>query len=207
MNLRILIGFAFLPAGLKKTIGEPFTDPQNVGVFHEFLHAFFATGPFYRFVGIVQLVCCVLLMTQRLATVGAAMLFPILAAITVLCWSTAGIPTIVTVTLMLLGTLALLLWDIDKWRAVFASDDDRTDVQVRPIADVIDHKLWRRCGLAILVAYLAACALQGGVYRPRGVELDAPGFWLLPAIALFPLVTWLVDRARYRGRRAARRRR
>src|SRR5689334_12862731 len=55
VNLRILIGFAFLPAGLKKILGEPFTDPGNRGPFHEFLHAFHATGHFYTFVGVVQL--------------------------------------------------------------------------------------------------------------------------------------------------------
>ena len=43
--LRMLIGFAFIPAGLKKLLGQPFTDPANTGVFHEFLHAFHATGP------------------------------------------------------------------------------------------------------------------------------------------------------------------
>ena len=46
--LRMVIGFAFIPAGLKKLLGQPFTDPANTGVFHEFLHAFQATGLFYH---------------------------------------------------------------------------------------------------------------------------------------------------------------
>ena len=67
--LRIVIGFAFLPAGLKKVLGEPFTDPTNTGPFHEFLHAFHGTGFFYSFVGAVQLLAAILMMTQRYATV------------------------------------------------------------------------------------------------------------------------------------------
>jgi uncharacterized membrane protein YphA (DoxX/SURF4 family) len=201
VNLRILIGFAFLPAGLKKVLGQPFTDPDNVGVFHEFLHAFLATGPFYRSVGVVQLIACALLMTQRFATVGAVVLLPVLAAITALCWSTAGVPTIVTVTLMLLSTVGLVIWDLPKWRAIFASDQRVTEIRVDPIPAVIDRRLWQRCGLAILAVYAAACAIRGGVYRPRGLELDEPAFYLLPAIAVIPLVTWLIDRSRHRQTR------
>ena len=63
--LRMMIGFAFIPAGLKKLLGQPFTDPANTGVFHEFLHAFHATGLFYQFVGALQLTAAVFLITQR----------------------------------------------------------------------------------------------------------------------------------------------
>lgn len=198
VNLRIMIGFAFIPAGLKKVLGQPFTDPQNVGAFHEFLHAFLATGPFYQFVRVVQLTAAVLLMTQRFATLGASIMLPVVAAITVLCWSTAGIPTIITVTLMLLGIIGLLLWDVAKWRAVFGAEGRGVDVQVQAGAQRVDMRLWQRCGLGILAFYLLACLIQGEIYRPRGADLDNPAFYLLPAIAAFPLVTWLIDRTRYR---------
>ena len=69
-NLRILLGFAFVPAGLKKVLYQPFTDPQNTGAFHDFLYAFYATGAFYTFVGGIQLIIAVLLMTQTFATLG-----------------------------------------------------------------------------------------------------------------------------------------
>ena len=201
VNLRILIGFAFVPAGLKKLLGQPFTDPQNVGVFHEFLHAFLATGPFYHFVGLMQLVAAVLLMTQRFALLGAAVMLPITTAVTVLCWSTAGVPTITTVTLMLLGVLGLLVWDLEKWRPLLIGDAQGAELRLSPCPPVIDLRLWQRCGMAILLVYGIACVLQGGIYRPRGVELGNPAFYLLPAIAVFPVVTWLIDRRRFRRQR------
>lgn len=197
VNLRILIGFAFLPAGLKKVLGQPFTDPTNVGAFHEFMHAFHATGPFYRFVGAVQLVGALLLMSQRFAAVGVAVLAPVLFAITVLCWSTAGIPTITTVTLMSLGVLTLLIWDSRKWRPLLgATTDPRPPTTAEGL--LVDLRLWSRCGVAIAGVYLLASVLHGGVYRPRGVELDNPAFYVLPTVAVFPIITWLVDRSRFR---------
>src|SRR5688500_3998399 len=93
VNLRFLIGFAFVPAGLKKVLGQPFTDPHNTGAFHDFLHAFHATGFFYRFVGALQLTVALLLFTQRFARWGAYLALPIITAIMVFCWSTRVYPT------------------------------------------------------------------------------------------------------------------
>jgi uncharacterized membrane protein YphA (DoxX/SURF4 family) len=196
VNLRILLGFAFLPAGLKKVLREPFTDPGNVGAFHDFLHAFHATGFFYQFVGFVQLTVAVLLMTQTFAALGALMALPMFTAITVFCWSTAGIFTTVMVTLMLLGTGVLLWWDNDKWRGVLRLGPPEPSSE--DTGALVDIRLWQRCGIAILALYFGICAWSGGVYRPRGVELDNPAFYALPFIALFPLVTLAVERIRRR---------
>lgn len=191
VNLRFLIGFGFLPAGLKKVLGQPFTDPGNTGAFHDFLHAFHATGGFYRFVGAVQLVAAVLLLTQRFATAGAALATPVLATIMVFCWSTAVYPTAAVVTLMFFGALVLLLWDLPRWRGL-------VHPPAAPATASIDRGLWQACGAAIVALYLASCALSGGVYRPRGADLSSPGFYIFPVIALLPVVTLLVDRARHR---------
>ena len=104
---------------------------------------------------------------------------------------------------MLLGTLGLLAWDWERWRALFASERRDTNIVLEPASPRIDWSLWERCGLAILLVYFATCAISGGIYRPRGAELHNPAFYLLPTIALFPVVTWLIDRARYRARRSA----
>ena len=203
VNLRIFIGLAFLPASLKKLLGQPFTDPEKTGLFHEFLHAFHAIDGFYQVVGGLQLCAALLLMTQRFATLGAMVALPLLLAISALCWSSAGIPTVTVVTLMTLGTLGLLLWEMDRWRALFGVEGEAFEISASPLPELVDRKLWGQCGLAIVVVYGAVTLSQGGVYRPRGVELDTPAFYLLPAIVLFPIVTWLVDRTRYRRRQSS----
>ena len=55
------------------------------------------------------------------------------------------------------------------------------------------------CGAGILVFYGLACIVYGGVYRPRGMDLGNPAFYVLPLVALFPIVTLLAEKRR-RGR-------
>lgn len=198
-NLRILLGFAFVPAGLKKVLDQPFTDPGNTGSFHEFLHAFYATGAFYQFIGGVQLLIAVLLMTQTFATLGALMALPVITCITVFCWSTGVVPTAVVATLMLGGTLVLVAWDADRWLAVL-DPDFRPAPPITQTAPPIDLSFWRACGFGILAVYGLACLTYGGVYRPRGVDLGHPAFYALLLIALLPVVTVIVEQ-RGRSRR------
>lgn len=195
VNLRLLLGFAFIPAGLKKVLAQPFTAPENVGPFHDFLRAFHATGFFYQFVGALQLFAALLLLSQRFAIWGALLLLPLLTAILVFCWSTAVYPTAIVVTLMFLGTLALLLWELPRWWSAcmgrgaggepFRSGPPRHD----PVA-------WSRCGFAILALYALACAFSGEIYRPRGAEWGRPAFYFLVLIALCPIIALVVERRR-----------
>lgn len=206
VNLRILIGFAFLPAALKKLLDQPFTDLTNTGPFHDFLHAFQATGWFYQFVGVLQLAAAALLCTQRFAFFGALLALPILTAITAFCWSTRVIPTATVASLMWLGTLGLLIWDLERWRGLALDRSPPVPPPapvppVPPMPPVIELRRWQWCGLAIFVLYVGVCIAHGGIYRPRGMELDNPAFYVLPAIALLPLITLVLDiRARRRSR-------
>jgi hypothetical protein len=194
IQLRFLLGFAFLPAGLKKVLGEPFTDPHNTGPFHELLHAFHATGGFYRFVGGVQLAIAVLLLTQRFAAAGAVLALPVTSAILVFCWSTLAIPspTVVVVTLMLAGVVVLVVWDLDRWTRLgaLAVETPRPELS----------RAWQLCGVAILAVYLGACLATGEVYRPRGVRPDDARFYVFPVIVLLPVVAYFVDRRARRAR-------
>lgn len=194
-NLRILLGFAFVPAGLKKVLDQPFTDPSNTGPFHEFLHAFYATGMFYQFVGAIQLLIAVLLMTQTFAALGALMALPVITTITVFCWSTGVIPTAVVTSLMLAGTLVLVAWEVYRWLTVF-DPAFRPEKDTANAAPPIEMPLWRTCGAAILCIYGLACWAYGGVYRPRGMDLHQPAFYALLLVALCPVVTWIVEQRR-----------
>jgi hypothetical protein len=198
VNLRFLIGFAFVPAALKKVLGQPFTDPTNHGPFHDFLHGFYGTGGFYTFVGVMQLITAVLLCTQRFATAGALFALPILSAIGVFCWATGVVFTSIIVTLMWLGTIGLLVWDYQKLQLVFARDDRETDARVVPVTARIDMRLWEKCGAAIIALYLGSAFVRGGVYRPRGMEWDEPAFYVMPAVLLLPIWTFILDQRRAR---------
>ena len=198
VNLRILIGFAFVPAAAKKILDQPFTDATNRGPFHDFLHGFHAAGWFYQFVGVMQIVAAILLCTQRFATLGAFIALPILTAITAFCWSTEVYPTATVATLMWLGTIGLVFWDYDKWRAVLGRDGAARTIEVAPLEARIDLRLWAICGTAVLAVYLVGTLLHGGVYRPRGIELDEPAFYVMPTVMLLPIITFIIDQRRAR---------
>jgi uncharacterized membrane protein YphA (DoxX/SURF4 family) len=223
--LRLMIGFAFVPAGLKKLTGQPFTDPTNHGPFHDFLHAFHATGWFYNFVGVVQLVIAALLMTQAWAPLGAVLAVPVLVTIAAFCWSTAVVPTAIVVSLMLLGALALVAWELPRLRRALLPDPTSNpnptpspspspnpnpnpspspspNPNPNRFEPLVSTRIWAACGVAIIVLYVALCLWQGEVYRPRKPSPHEPGFWVMPAIALLPVVAWLADRRAARARAA-----
>lgn len=197
--LRIFIGFAFLPAGLKKILGEPFTDAHLRGPFHDFLHAFYATGWFYGFVGAAQLVAATLLMTGRFAFLGALVATPILTTILAFCWSTKVYPTASVVTLMWLGTLALLAWDWARWRGLFCDAPLERATREALLRERLNPRLWAATGGAILSLYLGVCVASGGVYRPRGAEWSTPAFYVFPLMLLVVVAASVVQvRARER---------
>ena len=197
VTLRIGLAFAFVPAGLKKVIYQPFTDPQNTGLFHEFLHAFYATGAFYSFVGVLQLLAALLLLSQRFALVGALILLPIVSTILVFCWSTAVYPTATVVTFLFAATAGLVLWDLQKWRTVFLQDQRGGEIRMKPSPASVDLNLWTGCGILITSLYLLVCALTGGVYRPMGAEFDSPAFYVFPLMLLAIAATFVIDQIRW----------
>lgn len=194
---RIFLAFAFVPAGLKKVLGQPFTDPAKTGAFHEFLHTFHATGGFYSFVGAIQLCAALLLLSQRFATLGAVLFAPILTTILVFCWSTGVYPTATVVTLMWLTLGGLLLWDVDKWRALLGAQGAprvTREAQVPPL----DLRLWAGSGLLVTFLYLAVCLATGEIYRPRGAEWSRPQFYVFPLMLLIVAGTFAWDGVRQR---------
>lgn len=198
-NLRIVVGFAFVPAGLKKVLGQPFTDPGNAGVFHDFLDAFLATGGLYRFVGAMQLTVALLLMTQRFAALGAALALPIAAAITAFTWSTARAPTVIVTTLLTLALAGLLTWDLRRWVAML-TERALPPPPPPPNPAPIERRLWAWCGLAVIATYGGLCLALGEVYRPRKPQPDSPAYFVMPALPLLPLATGLIERRRRRAR-------
>ena len=123
INLRNLLGIGFLIGGLRKINGEPFANPGQAGEFFEFLDALHANLIYYEFIGWAQLIAGVLLITQRFATLGAMIYFPIILNIMVFTVFSVGSLTPYIASLMCLGTAYLLMWDYYKWYNIFSTDN------------------------------------------------------------------------------------
>lgn len=155
--LRYLIGFAFVFASIVKIKGERFTTlPTDTPVGY-FFEAMYQSGFYWKFLGWSQLIAGVLMMTQRFSTIGALIFFPIILNITLITHSVnfgTGTPTVTT--LMLLGTVYLLLWDYRKWIILFKQDHHiKLDLTQFPEDRFMTHKAWVLAGVAFVVLTIA----------------------------------------------------
>lgn len=152
--LRYLIGFAFVFASVVKIKGERFTTlPTDTPVGY-FFEAMYQSGFYWKFLGWSQLIAGILLMTQRFASIGAMVFFPIILNITLITHSVnfgTGTPTVTT--LMLLGTLYLLLWDYRKWIILFQQDHRiKLDLTQTPQDKFMTHSVWITTGVIFTIA-------------------------------------------------------
>lgn len=115
---RLLLAMAFLPTGLVKVLGHRFTSipvDNPVGFFFE---AMYRTGPYWHFIGFMQMLAAVLLLIPRTAVVGALLFMPIAISVFLI---TAGVGfggTVFVTSGMLLSVTYLLCWDADRiWAA------------------------------------------------------------------------------------------
>jgi hypothetical protein len=115
---RIALAISFLPAGIVKIMGERFAEglPHNNPLGHYF-DALLLTGYYYTFIGVVQIITAVLLLIPRTALLGALMYFPIIVNICVLTYATRFDGTRL-VTMTVLASLFLLIWDYDRLRHI-----------------------------------------------------------------------------------------
>jgi hypothetical protein len=113
------LALGFLPSGWVKVVGHRFTTLPASDPVGLFFNGFFSAFGFYRFVGVAQVTAAILLLFAKTAMLGAALYFPIILSIFIITLSVAGFAgTRIVTGLMLLATVYLLLWDLDRWRSM-----------------------------------------------------------------------------------------
>ena len=124
---RIALALSFLPAGYVKIMGERFAAglPSNNPLGH-YLDALHLTGYYYTFIGIVQIITAILLLIPRTSLLGALMYFPIIVNICVLTYATRFDGTRL-VTMVVLASLFLLIWDYDRLKHILPFRQPKTD--------------------------------------------------------------------------------
>jgi uncharacterized membrane protein YphA (DoxX/SURF4 family) len=127
---RIVLATSFIPAGYVKIMGERFAAglPSNNPLGHYF-DALHQTGYYYTFIGIVQITIGILLLIPRTSLLGALMYFPIIVNICVLTYATRFEGTRL-VTMMVLASLFLLIWDYDRVKHILPFKQLKTDPPV-----------------------------------------------------------------------------
>jgi uncharacterized membrane protein YphA (DoxX/SURF4 family) len=122
--VRVLLAVAFLPSGLTKVLGLPFTrlDPQTSDVGRLFFALQHDFGGLYPFIGACQLAAAVLLLIPRTTLVGALVHLPITGGIVVITTTVGFAGTWLIAILMLLGVVFLICWDWHRVRALIDPD-------------------------------------------------------------------------------------
>ena len=127
---RLALAASFIPSGLVKIMGERFAAglPSNNPLGHYF-DALHQTGYYYTFIGITQIIIAILLLIPRTSLLGALMYFPIIANICVLTYATRFEGTRI-VTMMVLASLFLLIWDYDRLKHILPFNRHEPDPPV-----------------------------------------------------------------------------
>lgn len=114
INLRILLGIAFIPSGMTKLFGREFTTLSSQTEIGFFFEGLYQSGFYWIFIGLCQVLTAFLLMTQKLATLGAIFFFVIIVNIFIITISLHFTGTWVITGLMFLAGVLLLVWDWEK---------------------------------------------------------------------------------------------
>jgi uncharacterized membrane protein YphA (DoxX/SURF4 family) len=127
---RIALAASFIPAGYIKIIGERFAAglPSNNPLGHYF-DALHTTGYYYTFIGVAQIITAILLLIPRTSLLGALMYFSFIVNICVLTYATRFDGTR-AVTIMLLASLFLLIWDYDRLKHILPFKQPKTEPHV-----------------------------------------------------------------------------
>lgn len=112
---RFALSSAFVPAGLKKIVGQPFTllAPES-GTVGYFFDALFQTGFYYQFLGWCQVLAAILILIPRTRLIGALCYVAILTNVLVLTWSVGFVGTKWIVFWMMWANIYLIVFDFDR---------------------------------------------------------------------------------------------
>jgi len=160
MLTRILVGFAFIPSGLKKALGERFTSISVDNPIGFFFEALYQTGIYWQFLGLAQLLTALLLMSQRFATLGAILFFFISSNIWIITISMNFTGTWIITSLMMLAAVLLLIWDLRKISLLVMPDNFTANISTTKYPTY--NKYWIITGL-LLFTICIGLLLIGGV--------------------------------------------
>lgn len=153
---RVLLAVGFLPPGLKKLSGEPFTQLPVTHPVGAFFDAFFQAEALYVVVGLAQVAAALLLLWPRTATLGAVLYAPVIATITAVTWSIGFGGTRWVTAAMLLATVYLLCWDYDRLKGLLPTRQAPARTFTRR-----EYAVWSAFGALSGAALWSAAAATG----------------------------------------------
>jgi uncharacterized membrane protein YphA (DoxX/SURF4 family) len=169
---RLLLAGAFIPTGLVKISGRPFTLMSPETTVGRFFAVFFENQLWYQSVGWAQLIAGVLLLIPATAHFGAFIFLPIILNINFITIGIKFTGTPIITMMMLLSNLWLIAWAYPYWRNWF--DSSLAD-------DTAYRKLHKLEQLGILVGSCGAFVL---LFAMRGFSFSVPDYIALTLLGI-----------------------
>ena len=187
---RLLLALAFLPSGWTKLAGHRFT---QIGIEHPigfFFEALYRTGPYYRFIGGMQVLAAVLLLIPRTSTLGAALFLPIIANVVLVTVSLHFTGTVFITVPMLLASTFLVLWDYDRFKPLLGSPFRWGFTRASAVPAPMDSDV---AAAGVLTLGTTLTVLLGGLLvltEPQRAATPASTAVLTLAWAVSPIAAW-----------------
>lgn len=184
---RLLLAMAFIPTGLVKATGQRFTllpVDNPVGFFFE---AMYRTGPYWHFIGGMQVVAGILLLIPATATAGAILFLPISLSIFLITWGVGFGNTVFVTAGMLLSAVYLVCWDGDRvWAAVSHVLGRRHGPPLLAGANAVEKAGWLTGAAAGILIVLGTRGFVPWGWAPKLLVVGAFG-------ALLVVVGWTLS--------------
>ncbi len=165
---RIMLALGFLPSGFVKVTGERFTALATTHPMGSYLDAFYHTGFYYPFVGVIQITAAILLLIPRSATLGALLYFPIILNICLLSYGVRFDGSLLTSPLMVIANLYLLCWDWHKLKFIFFPNAPKTVLPVRKeLSNKFPFKFFAGATIPVLGVIALLLYMYNFVFMPR----------------------------------------
>ena len=190
---RYLIGFAFIPSGLTKVLGQRFTQISTDTQIGYFFEGLYQSGAYWHFLGLAQLAASFLIMTQRFAAVGSLMFLGIITNIWVITWSMDFRGTVIITSLMLLACLMLVAWHWDRMQYLFV-EEGKVMLPMKPSPP--QDPIWQTSGLALYFFCLSAFIFTS-YYKSESKYVMAGMFVFIIAVLTSSMV---ISQKRYRSK-------
>ena len=182
LGTRVLLAVGFIPTGAVKLLGRRFTNMSPASDIGNFFETLYRSGPYWRFLGLAQVVAGLLVLSRATATLGALAFFAIMLNVFCITLSYDFRGTPVVTGLMLLATVYLLLWDYDRLRGLLGLGAGGGDAAPPP-EQRLSGTLERGAYVAGLACGLAFFSAMRGLLVPPSL-----GLWLALGCLLSLLV-------------------
>lgn len=188
---RYLLGFAFIPSGMKKVLGQRFTSIGTDNPIGYFFEALFRTGMYWNFLGWGQLIAAVLMMTQQFSTLGNLIFFFIVSNIFFITVSMHFTGTWLIALLMLFASTCLLLWDANRLQYIIVHKGFLEISQDIKLPEA--SRLWQISGFLLFVSSVSYTLIDN-VIKTNHLQLFLVFFIAIILTVMVTVVLELRDR-------------